>query len=270
MTDKKRPQKTPAKAPKGPVPKDAAEKVGADGDRIAKVLARAGVCSRRDAEKLIAAGRVIVNGHKLDTPAYKVLAGDDIRVDGKPIAKAERRRLWLYHKPAGLVTSHRDEQGRETIFQYLPKKMPRVVSVGRLDLNSEGLLLLTNDGELSRHLELPSTGWPRTYRVRARGRLGEGGIAKLAKGMVVEGVKYGPIKTVITRQQTSNLWLEMTLHEGKNREIRRVLNALGLDVNRLIRVGYGPFILDDLPLNETWEVPSEQIEEALKVDFSKL
>lgn len=257
MKDKKPPQKP-------------TDEESADGDRIAKVLARAGVCSRRDAEKLIAEGRVTVNGHKLSTPAFKVVPGADIRVDGKPVAKAEKRRLWLYHKPAGLVTSHRDEQGRETIFHHLPKRMPRVVSVGRLDLNSEGLLLLTNDGALSRHLELPATGWPRTYRVRARGRLGEGGIAKLAKGMVVEGVRYGPIETRITRQQTSNLWLEMSLREGKNREIRRVLNALGLDVNRLIRIGYGPFILDDLPINAVWEVPAEQIEEALKVDFSKL
>lgn len=255
MKDKKPPQKQTATAAE------------AGGDRIAKVLARAGVCSRRDAEKLIAEGRVSVNGHKLDTPAFKVGAGDDIRVDGKPVAKADKRRLWLYHKPAGLVTSHRDEQGRETIFHHLPKRMPRVVSVGRLDLNSEGLLLLTNDGALSRHLELPSTGWPRTYRVRVRGHLGDGGIAKLAKGMTVEGVRYGPIKTVIERRQTSNMWLEMTLHEGKNREICRVLNALGLDVNRLIRVGYGPFILDDLPINGTYEVPPEQIDEALKIDF---
>lgn len=235
----------------------------AKGERIAKRLARAGVCSRRDAERWIAEGRVMLNGRLLDTPAVLVSDSDTIVVDGRQIGAAPATRLWRYHKPSGLVTSHRDEQGRDTIFQHLPKDMPRVISVGRLDLNSEGLLLLTNDGALSRHLELPATGWSRQYRVRAFGRVGEGMIRQLAKGVTVEGVHYGPIKLEIERQQGANAWLNMTLHEGKNREIRRVLAHFGVEVNRLIRLSYGPFHLGKLPVGAVEEVEPKALENAL-------
>jgi 23S rRNA pseudouridine2605 synthase len=206
MTKKKPPQNAPETA-----------SLSGEGDRIAKYLARAGVCSRRDAERLIAEGRVSVDGAVLDTPAVKVTGGEDIRVDGERVGQAAATRLWLYHKPPGLVTSHRDEQGRDTIFDHLPESLPRVVSVGRLDLNSEGLLLLTNNGGLSRHLELPQTGWPRGYRVRAFGRITQEGIDALAEGVTVEGVHYGPIQTVVSKANGRNIWLDMTLHEGKNR-----------------------------------------------------
>lgn len=253
MTGKKPPQKDAGMAD--------------EGERIAKVLARAGVCSRRDAERLIAERRVSVNGHVLDTPAVKVSGREDIRVDGKPVGRAEATRLWLYHKPAGLVTTHRDEQGRDTIFDALPGGLPRVISVGRLDLNSEGLLLLTNDGELSRHLELPATGWARTYRVRAFGDIDERGIAALAAGMTVDGVRYGPIAAQVTQKKGRNLWMEMTLHEGKNREIRRVLDVLGLSVNRLIRTSYGPFALGQLAQGEVQEVPHAFLKKTLGSSF---
>ncbi len=236
---------------------------GAQGERIAKRLARAGVCSRRDAERWIAEGRVMLNGKLLETPAVRVTDADKIVVDGRQIGEAPATRLWRYHKPSGLVTSHRDEQGRDTIFQHLPAGMPRVISIGRLDLNSEGLLLLTNDGALSRHLELPATGWSRQYRVRAFGRVGEGMIRLLAKGVTVEGVHYGPIKVEVERQQGSNVWLNMTLHEGKNREIRRVLAHFGVEVNRLIRLSYGPFHLAKLPVGGVEEVEPQALENAL-------
>lgn len=235
----------------------------AKGERIAKRLARAGVCSRRDAERWIAEGRVMLNGKLLETPAVLVTDADKIVVDGRQIGEAPATRLWRYHKPSGLVTSHRDEQGRDTIFQHLPNDMPRVISVGRLDLNSEGLLLLTNDGALSRHLELPATGWSRQYRVRAFGRVGDGMIRLLAKGVTVEGVHYGPIKVEVERQQGSNVWLNMTLHEGKNREIRRVLSHFGVEVNRLIRLSYGPFHLAKLPIGGVEEVEPKALENAL-------
>lgn len=235
----------------------------AKGERIAKRLARAGVCSRRDAERWIAEGRVMLNGKLLETPAVLVTDADKIVVDGRQIGEAPATRLWRYHKPSGLVTSHRDEQGRDTIFQHLPHDMPRVISVGRLDLNSEGLLLLTNDGALSRHLELPATGWSRQYRVRAFGRVGDGMIRLLAKGVTVEGVHYGPIKVEVERQQGSNVWLNMTLHEGKNREIRRVLSHFGVEVNRLIRLSYGPFHLAKLPIGGVEEVEPKALENAL-------
>ncbi|MDP2205051.1 MAG: pseudouridine synthase [Alphaproteobacteria bacterium] len=233
------------------------------GERIAKRLARAGVCSRRDAERWIAEGRVMLNGKILETPAVLVTDADKIIVDGRSIGAAPATRLWRYHKPAGLVTSHRDEQDRDTIFQHLPREMPRVISVGRLDLNSEGLLLLTNDGGLSRHLELPATGWSRQYRVRAFGSVGEGMIKLLAKGITIEGVHYGPIKLEVERQQGSNVWLHMTLHEGKNREIRRVLSRFGLEVNRLIRESYGPFHLSKLAPGQVEEVTPEALDNAL-------
>lgn len=232
-------------------------------ERIAKALARAGVCSRRDAEKLIAEGRVSVNGKRLDTPAFKVSALDDIRVDNKPINAPEPSRLWRYHKPAGLVTTHRDPQNRPTVFERLPPDLPRVVSVGRLDLTSEGLLLLTNDGELARTLELPSNGWVRRYRARAHGRITQADLDGLAKGVTVEGVRYGPIQAELDRQQGANAWITVAITEGKNREVRRVLEAIGLKVNRLIRISYGPFQLGLLEPGKAEEIPRKVVREQL-------
>lgn len=216
-------------------------------ERIAKVLARAGLCSRRDAERWIEAGRVFVNGEKLRTPACTVGPDDEIVVDGQPLPKAKMTRLYMFHKPAGLVTTAKDEEGRPTVFEGLPHHLGRLISVGRLDMNTEGLLLLTNDGELSRHLELPATGWKRVYRVRAHGRLPPNAVERLAKGMTVEGVRYGAIAAEIDKDEGANIWLTLTLTEGKNREIRKVMEALGLRVNRLIRLSYGPFQLGQLP-----------------------
>lgn len=227
----------------------------ASGERIAKVMARAGVCSRRDAERLIAEGRVKVNGVALTTPAFLASARDDIRVDGKRIAPPEPPRLWRYHKPAGLVTTHRDPNNRPTVFEKLPTGLPRVVSVGRLDLNSEGLLLLTNDGGLARQLELPSSGHLRRYRARAYGRIAQETLDALRDGIEVDGVAYGPIVATLERQQGDNAWIELALTEGKNREIRRVLEAISLRVNRLIRISYGPFELGLLKPGQAEEVP---------------
>ncbi len=232
------------------------------GERIAKVMARAGVCSRRDAERMIADGRVSVNGAVLQTPATIVSDADDIVVDGKALPQKQATRLFLYHKPEGLVTTARDEKGRQTVFDALPSDLPRVVSVGRLDLNTEGLLLLTNDGGLSRYLELPATGWVRTYRVRAFGKADQKALDKLANGITVDGVKYGPIKAVFESRQGSNIWLSLSLAEGKNREVRRVLEALGLQVNRLIRVSYGPFELGKLDKGSVAEVPQDKLQQA--------
>jgi len=233
------------------------------GERIAKRLARAGLCSRRDAERWIEDGRVSVDGKKLTTPATLVTEASLIMVDGKPLAAADRTRLWRYHKPAGLVTSHKDPQGRTTVFERLPDDMPRVISVGRLDLNSEGLLLLTNDGELARRLELPSTGWLRRYRVRVHGTPEPAALAALEKGITVDGVTYGPIKAVLDRQQGSNAWLTVGLKEGKNREIRKVMDHLGWSVSRLIRIAYGPFQLGLLPEAAVEEVPTKALKEQL-------
>lgn len=227
------------------------EKTSAKGDRIAKVMARAGLCSRREAERWIDDGRVRVNGEKLTSPAYDVARRDRIEVDGQPLPTREPVRLWRYHKPKGLVTTHRDPQGRKTVFETLPPSLPRVISVGRLDYNTEGLLLLTNDGDLARYLELPSTGWTRRYRVRAHGRVTQDHLDQLKDGLMVDGVTYGPIEAVLDVRQGSNQWLTVGLREGKNREVRRVLGALGLEVNRLIRVSYGPFQLLDLKRGET-------------------
>lgn len=227
------------------------------------MLARAGVCSRRDAEKLIAEGRVKLNGVVLDTPAVKVGPGDKLSVDGKPVRAAEPARMWRYHKPAGLVTTHRDPGGRATVFEHLPAGLPRVISVGRLDLNSEGLLLLTNDGELARRLELPANGWLRRYRARAFGRITQAELDQLRDGIVVDGVQYGAIDAKLERGQGANVWIELALREGKNREVRRVLEALGVKVNRLIRVSYGPFQLGALAPGAVEEIPRRLMGEAL-------
>lgn len=214
--------------------------------RIAKAMARAGLCSRRDAERWIAEGRVRVNGRLLDTAARDVGPRDRIEVDGAPLPVPEQARLWRFHKEKGTVTSARDPQGRPTVFDALPEDMPRVISIGRLDYNTEGLLLLTNDGELARHLELPSTGWLRRYRVRARGRVTTADLEKLKNGITIEGVNYGPVEATIDTVSGANMWLTMALREGKNREVRRILAHLNLEVNRLIRISYGPFQLHDL------------------------
>jgi len=227
------------------------------------VLARAGVCSRREAERWIADGRVSVDGRVLTTPAVTVSAASEIRVDGSPLPTADRPRLWRYHKPAGLVTSHRDEKGRPTVFAALPEDLPRLISVGRLDLNSEGLLLLTNDGGLARRLELPSTGWARRYKVRVHGEVQPERLAALAKGITVDGLAYGPIRAALERQQGSNAWIAMALREGKNREVRRVFEHLGLQVTRLIRLSYGPFQLGNLPRGAVDEVPKKVLLEQL-------
>ena len=224
------------------------------GDRIAKVLARAGIASRREAERMIAAGRVSVNGKPIDSPALNVTDKDRIAVDGKPVTAPEPARLWLYHKPAGRVTTARDELGRPTIFDDLPEEMPRVMSVGRLDLNSEGLLLLTNDGGIKRQLELPSTGWLRRYRVRIKGRPKDEDFEPLRKGIDIDGERFQPMIVNLDRQQGANAWLTVGLREGKNREIRRAMEELGFTVNRLIRISYGPFQLGNLKQGEVEEV----------------
>jgi len=214
--------------------------------RIAKAIARAGLCSRREAERWIADGRVSVNGETLTTPAVTVAINDHVVVDGKPLPIAEPARLWRYHKPKGLVTTHRDPAGRPTVFDHLPPELPRVVSIGRLDFNTEGLLLLTNDGALARHLELPSTGWLRRYRARAHGRVTQEQLDTLEDGLEIDGVRYGPVQATLDQIKGANVWLTIGLREGKNREVRRILESLGLTVNRLIRVSYGPFQLLDL------------------------
>jgi 23S rRNA pseudouridine2605 synthase len=232
-------------------------------ERIAKRLARAGLCSRREAERWIAEKRVAVDGRVLDSPAVTVTAESRITVDGKPLKAAEPTRLWRYHKPAGLVTTHRDPEGRPTIFAALPSTLPRLISVGRLDLPSEGLLLLTNDGALARHLELPSTGWIRRYRVRAFGSVDADALARLKEGVTVAGVRYGPIEATLDRKQGRNVWLTVALAEGKNREVRKVLEHLGLTVNRLIRISYGPFQLGSLKRGAIEEVTGKVLREQL-------
>jgi len=239
------------------------------GERIAKYLARAGIASRRDAEKLIAEGKVKLAGQVITSPATFVQPGDALTVAGRPVAAPERTRLFRYHKPAGLVTTHRDERGRPTVFAELPPGLPRLVSVGRLDLTSEGLLLLTNDGALARRLELPANAWLRRYRVRVHGAIDERSLAALGQGVTVEGVRYGPIQAGLDSRQGANAWLTVALQEGKNREIRRVMEHLGLAVNRLIRTAYGPFQLGNLPRGAVEEVNAKVLREQLGLDAPK-
>ncbi len=235
------------------------------GERIAKRLARAGVASRREVERMIVAGRVSVNGRKLESPALNVTDADDILVDGRPVAAPEPARLWRYHKPPGLVTSARDEKGRATVFDRLPPELPRVMSVGRLDLTYEGLLLLTNDGELKRRLELPSTGWVRKYRVRANGNASDQRLQPLRDGITIAGEKFQPMSVEFDKQSGANVWLTIGLREGKNREIRRALEEVGLMVNRLIRISYGPFQLGDLARGAVEEVRPKILRDQLGI-----
>nr|WP_051202961.1 pseudouridine synthase [Sediminimonas qiaohouensis] len=236
------------------------------GDRIAKVIARAGRASRREAERLIAEGRVSVGGRVIDSPALNVTSADRIAVDGKPLAAPEPARLWLYHKPTGLVTTERDEKGRATIFDKLPPDMPRVMSVGRLDLNSEGLLLLTNDGAIKRRLELPSTGWLRKYRVRVNGRVSDEMLEPLRRGITAQGETFQPMNVSLDRQQGANAWLTVGLREGRNREVRRAMEEVGLGVNRLIRISYGPFQLGQLKPGQVEEVRRRVMRDQLGLD----
>ena len=236
------------------------------GERIAKWMARAGVASRRDAERLIAEGRVRLDNRVVETPATFVRPGDLVAVDGRPVAEPQRTRLFRHHKPAGLMTTHRDPEGRPTVFERLPPGLPRLVSVGRLDFNSEGLLLLTNDGALARRLELPANGWIRRYRVRVFGMVQERDLAALSRGVTVEGLRYGPIEAGLDSRKGPIAWLTVALQEGKNREIRRVLQHLGLQVTRLIRTAFGPFQLGALPPGAVEEVNPKVIREQLGGD----
>jgi len=240
-----------------------------EGERIAKVIARAGVCSRRDAERLILEGRVKLDGVIVTSPALNVTANNVIQVDEKPLAEPESARLWRYHKPTGLVTTHKDEKGRPTVFANLPKAIGRVVSVGRLDFNSEGLLLLTNDGDIARRLEIPAAGWTRVYRARLFGKVTQADLDKLATGITIDGVKYGPIVADLERSKGMYSWATVSLKEGKNREVKRVMERLGLKVARLIRTAYGPFQLGQLAEGQTEEIPARLWREKLGIGRKK-
>ncbi len=255
-----------SQAPQTGYPRPMSKTAPPTGDRIAKMLSRAGVASRREAERMIEAGRVAVNGKTIESPALNVTSSDKISVDGKEITAPEPPRLWLYHKPAGLVTTDRDEKGRDTIYDKLPDDMPRVMSVGRLDINSEGLLLLTNDGGIKRKLELPSTGWLRRYRVRINGRPTDEMLEPLRKGITADGERFQPMQVSLDRQQGANAWLTVGLREGKNREIRRALAEINLTVNRLIRISYGPFQLGELKQGAVEEVRRRILRDQLGLD----
>ncbi len=232
-------------------------------ERLAKFMARSGLCSRRDAEEYIRQGRVTVNGEIISTPAFNVQGDEKILFDGEKLPQKDKTRLWLYYKPTGLVTTHKDKEGRPTVFDNLPPGLPRVISVGRLDLNSEGLLLLTNNGELSRELEMPKNAWSRRYRVRVHGRVEPKKLESLQQGVTVDGVAYGKVTVTIDGQNGSNTWLSVALNEGKNREIRKLMKFVGLEVARLIRVSYGPFQLGNLKKGEVREVPQKVLKEQL-------
>ncbi len=236
-------------------------------ERLAKFMARSGVCSRREAEEFIKQQRVTVNGEVVTTPAFNVEGTEKILFDGEKLPQIDKTRLWLYYKPVGLITSHKDEQNRETVFNNLPPYMPRVVSVGRLDLNSEGLLLLTNNGELSRELELPKNAWSRRYRVRVHGRIDLKKLESLKEGVCIDGIEYGKVNAVVDSQNGTNAWLTVTLNEGKNREVRKLMKYIGLDVARLIRVSYGPFQLGSLKKGEVKEVAQKVLQEQLGSRF---
>ena len=232
-------------------------------ERIAKFIARSGVCSRRQAEELILQQRVTVNGEVIESPAFNVEGNEKILIDGEKLPAQEQTRMWIYYKPSGLVTTHKDEHDRPTVFDNLPAGLPRVISIGRLDLNSEGLLLLTNSGELSRKLELPSNGWSRRYKVKVHGKLDKNKLSSLEQGIEIDGIRYGSIKVEIESEQVTNAWLSVTLQEGKNREIRKVMKFIGLDVARLIRLSYGPFQLGSLKKGEVREIPQKVLKEQL-------
>ncbi len=233
------------------------------GERLAKFLSRAGVASRRDAERMVTEGRIRLNNAPVTHPATFVALGDIIQVDGKVVENPDRTRLWRYHKPDGLMTTHKDPQGRPTVFERLPPTLPRVMSIGRLDLTSEGLLLLTNDGALARRLELPATGWLRRYRVRVHGDIDEAALKSLAGGLTIDGTKFGPIDAGLDSRKGSNAWLTVSIHEGKNREIRRVMAHLGLATTRLIRIAYGPFQLGNLERGQVAEVQARILRDQL-------
>ena len=238
------------------------------GQRIAKVIARAGICSRREAERYIENARVTVNGKTISSPALNIKVNDIVLVDGKPLPEHQGTRLWRFHKPSGLVTTSRDEKGRDTIFSALPKDLPRTITIGRLDINTEGLLLLTNDGELARHIELPKTGWLRRYKVRANGKFDPLKFEKLKSGITIDGVKYGSIESEFLREQGSNCWFNIGLREGKNREVKRITEYCGLVVNRPIRISFGPFILADLKPGMVEEVKAHVIADQLGPELS--
>ncbi len=238
-----------------------------EGERIAKVIARAGVCSRREAEQLIADGHVTLNHKILKTAAINVTEADQIRINGKLLPQAEDSKLWRYHKPDGLVVSHKDPQGRPSVFDKLRQQLPRVMSIGRLDINTEGLLLLTNDGEIERLLELPSSGWIRRYRVRAYGKMDDAGLELLKGGVEIEGVRYGPVEAKVETSQGDNVWMTVSIREGKNREVKKICDYLGLQVNRLIRTNFGPFQLGDLKRGGIEEIPRKFWQEQLGGKF---
>ena len=238
-----------------------------EGERIAKVIARAGVCSRREAEQLIADGHVTLNHKILKTAAINVTEADQIRINGKLLPQAEDSKLWRYHKPDGLVVSHKDPQGRPSVFDKLRQQLPRVMSIGRLDINTEGLLLLTNDGEIERLLELPSSGWIRRYRVRAYGKMDDAGLELLKGGVEIEGVRYGPVEAKVETSQGDNVWMTVSIREGKNREVKKICDYLGLQVNRLIRTNFGPFQLCDLKRGGIEEIPRKFWQEQLGGKF---